>query len=124
VSDLFRLLPFSVFIIVPFMELLLPLAIKMFPGMLPSTFQTATEKDDKMKQSLKVKLEMAKFLQKTLDDMAVVGKGHNSESAREFSEFFIKVGNSIISSIVERSFENTSFNLNLITKILFDYITL
>ncbi|CAO1404525.1 unnamed protein product [Diamesa tonsa] len=39
-SDLFRLLPFSVFIIVPFMELLLPIAIKLFPGMLPSTFQT------------------------------------------------------------------------------------
>lgn len=26
------------------MELLLPVAIKLFPGMLPSTFQTATEK--------------------------------------------------------------------------------
>lgn len=31
-GDLFRLLPFSVFIIVPFMELLLPVAIKLFPG--------------------------------------------------------------------------------------------
>lgn len=53
-ADMFRLLPFSVFIIVPFMELLLPVAIKLFPGMLPSTFQTATEKEDKLKQSLKV----------------------------------------------------------------------
>lgn len=53
-ADLFRLLPFSVFIIVPFMELLLPVAIKLFPGMLPSTFQTATEREDKLKQSLKV----------------------------------------------------------------------
>jgi len=44
VSDLFRLVPFSVFIIVPFMELLLPLVIKLFPGMLPSTFQSATDK--------------------------------------------------------------------------------
>ncbi|PSN54988.1 hypothetical protein C0J52_02342 [Blattella germanica] len=91
VSDLFRLVPFSVFIIVPFMELLLPLAIKLFPGMLPSTFQTATEKDHKMKQALKVKLEMAKFLQQTLDDMAVQGKGRSSKSAKEFSEFFTKV---------------------------------
>jgi LETM1 and EF-hand domain-containing protein 1 len=91
VSDLFRLVPFSVFIIVPFMELLLPVAIKLFPGMLPSTFQTATEKDEKMKQSLKVKLEMAKFLQETLDDMAVEGKGRSSEAAKEFAEFFIKV---------------------------------
>lgn len=29
----------SVFVLVPFMELLLPLALKIFPNMLPSTFQ-------------------------------------------------------------------------------------
>lgn len=63
VGDLFRLVPFSVFIIVPFMEILLPVFIKLFPGMLPSTFQTASEKEDKIKQNLKVKLETAKFLQ-------------------------------------------------------------
>lgn len=90
-SDLFRLLPFSVFIIVPFMELLLPLAIKLFPGMLPSTFQTAVEREDKIKQNLKVKLEMAKFLQKTLDDMSVQSKDHRSQSAKDFSEFFTKM---------------------------------
>ncbi|XP_055607390.1 mitochondrial proton/calcium exchanger protein isoform X2 [Uranotaenia lowii] len=93
-SDLFRLVPFSVFIIVPFMELLLPLAIKLFPGMLPSTFQTATEREDKIKQNLKVKLEMAKFLQKTLDDMSVQSKEHRSQAAKDFSQFFNKVRNS------------------------------
>ena len=87
-SDLFRLLPFSVFIIVPFMELLLPLAIKFFPGMLPSTFQSASDQDNKIKQNLKVKIEMAKFLQKTLDDMTVQHKDHRSEAAKDFSEFF------------------------------------
>lgn len=45
VTDLFRLLPFSVFIIVPFLEFTLPIFIKFFPGMLPTTFQT---KDDKV----------------------------------------------------------------------------
>jgi LETM1 and EF-hand domain-containing protein 1 len=44
-----------------------------------------------MKQSLKVKLEMAKFLQQTLDDMAVQGKGRSSEAAKGFAEFFVKV---------------------------------
>lgn len=91
VGDLFRLVPFSVFIIVPFMELLLPFFIKFFPGMLPTTFQTATEKEDKIKQNLKVKLEMAKFLQQTLDEMAVQHKDHNSQLAKEFSEWFQKV---------------------------------
>ena len=36
------------------MEFLLPIAIKIFPGLLPSTFQTSTEKEDKLKQALKV----------------------------------------------------------------------
>ncbi|CRK48669.1 hypothetical protein BN1723_020619, partial [Verticillium longisporum] len=36
VQDLGRLIPFSVFIIVPFAELLLPVALKLFPNLLPS----------------------------------------------------------------------------------------
>lgn len=38
-TDLLRLLPFSVFVLIPFMELLLPVALKLFPNMLPSTFE-------------------------------------------------------------------------------------
>lgn len=38
-QDLLRLVPFAVFIIVPFMEFLLPVALKLFPNMLPSTFE-------------------------------------------------------------------------------------
>ncbi|XP_014205667.1 mitochondrial proton/calcium exchanger protein [Copidosoma floridanum] len=90
-GDMFRLIPFSVFIIVPFMEFLLPLAIKLFPGLLPSTFQTANEKEDKLKQALKVKIEMAKFLQKTLDEMAVQSSNNHSERAKEFVDFFYKL---------------------------------
>ncbi|XP_073812492.1 leucine zipper and EF-hand containing transmembrane protein 1 [Musca autumnalis] len=92
-SDLFRLIPFSVFIIVPFMELLLPVFIKFFPGMLPSTFQTSKEREDKLKQNLQVRLEMAKFLQKTLDEMAVQHKEHKSEEAKQFDNFFQKIKN-------------------------------
>ncbi|CAG7830387.1 unnamed protein product [Allacma fusca] len=91
-SDVFRLLPFSVFIIVPFMELLLPVFLKLFPGMLPSTFQTKNEKEAQLvKSELKVKLEMAKFLQQTLDDMAVSGKGRSSQKAKEFAGFISKI---------------------------------
>ncbi|XP_050481237.1 mitochondrial proton/calcium exchanger protein [Bombus huntii] len=93
-GDVFRLIPFSVFIIVPFMEFLLPIVIKFFPGLLPSTFQTATEKEDKLKQALKMKIEMAKFLQQTLDDMAVQSPGYKSIRAKEFAEFFYKVRSS------------------------------
>lgn len=92
VSDLFRLLPFSVFIIVPFMEFLLPVALKLFPNMLPSTFQTSSAKDAKVKKELKVKLEMAKFLQSTLDEMAVKKRGEaHSHNAKEFAKFCEKI---------------------------------
>ena len=39
VSDLGRLVPFSFFVLIPFMELLLPVALKIFPNLLPSTFE-------------------------------------------------------------------------------------
>lgn len=90
-GDMFRLVPFSVFIIVPFMEFLLPVFIKFFPGMLPSTFETAKDREVKARSQLKVKLEMAKFLQKTLDEMDVQNKEHSSEEAKDFVLFFNKV---------------------------------
>lgn len=93
-ADVFRLVPFSVFIIVPFMEFTLPIFLKLFPNMLPSTFQTANEKEAKLKTSLKVKLEMAKFLQQTLDEMSLKGSGHQSKTAKEFAEFFVKIRSS------------------------------
>jgi len=36
---------------------------------------------------------MAKFLQETLDNMSVSGKGHTCDSAKEFADFFAKVIN-------------------------------
>jgi LETM1 and EF-hand domain-containing protein 1 len=38
-GDLLRLIPFVPFLVIPFMELLLPVALKLFPNMLPSTFE-------------------------------------------------------------------------------------
>jgi len=91
VSDLFRLVPFSVFILVPFMELLLPVALKLFPGMLPSTFASADEKENKMRRQLKAKLEYAKFLQKTLDEMGPADREVRSQSASDFVKFYDSV---------------------------------
>ncbi|KAG0075944.1 hypothetical protein BGZ90_009321 [Linnemannia elongata] len=65
-GDLLRLIPFSVFIIVPFMEFLLPIALKLFPNMLPSTFEDRFAEEEKKRKLLKMRLEMAKFLQETI----------------------------------------------------------
>ena len=93
VGDLFRLVPFSVFVIVPFMEFLLPVALKLFPGMLPSTFTTKTERENKFRQKLVAKIEYAKFLQKTLDEMAPMDTKdtRSSESARDFVAFYKQI---------------------------------
>ncbi|XP_070835113.1 mitochondrial proton/calcium exchanger protein isoform X2 [Chaetodon trifascialis] len=93
-ADVFRLLPFLVFIIVPFMEFLLPVALKLFPNMLPSTFETQTKKEERLKTELRVKLEMAKFLQDTIEEIALRNKAAQGNVTEEFSTFFQKIRDS------------------------------
>ncbi|XP_041133729.1 mitochondrial proton/calcium exchanger protein-like isoform X2 [Polyodon spathula] len=93
-ADVFRLVPFLVFIIVPFMEFLLPLAVKLFPNMLPSTFETQSKKEERLKKELRVKLEMAKFLQDTIEEIALRNKAAKGDVTEEFSTFFQKIRNS------------------------------
>uniref|UniRef100_A0A8B9RMX2 Mitochondrial proton/calcium exchanger protein n=1 Tax=Astyanax mexicanus TaxID=7994 RepID=A0A8B9RMX2_ASTMX len=93
-ADVFRLLPFLVFIIVPFMEFLLPVALKLFPNMLPSTFETQSKKEERLKKELRVKLEMAKFLQDTVEEIALRNKADKGTVTEEFSTFFQKIRDS------------------------------
>ncbi|XP_076156558.1 mitochondrial proton/calcium exchanger protein isoform X2 [Alosa pseudoharengus] len=93
-ADVFRLLPFLVFIIVPFMEFLLPVALKLFPNMLPSTFETQSKKEERLKKELRVKLEMAKFLQDTVEEIALRNKAFKGNVTEEFSTFFQKIRDS------------------------------
>ncbi|KAG0250592.1 hypothetical protein BG011_008220 [Mortierella polycephala] len=89
-GDLMRLLPFSVFLIVPFMELLLPVALKLFPNMLPSTFEDKFAEEEKKRKLLKMRLEMAKFLQETIEESGIPGSSR-AEAVKEFGDFFRKV---------------------------------
>jgi LETM1 and EF-hand domain-containing protein 1 len=63
VTDVFRLVPMSIFVLVPFMELALPFALKIFPNMLPSTFQDSLKEEEKMKGELQMRISMASFFQ-------------------------------------------------------------
>ena len=63
VSDVFRLVPMSIFVLIPFMEFALPFALKIFPNMLPSTFQDSLKSEENMKRELKMRLTMAEFFQ-------------------------------------------------------------
>lgn len=66
-ADIFRLVPFAVFIIVPFMEFLLPVFLKLFPNMLPSTFQ------DKMKEQVLIVLGITNSVWHLSDFCNVLG---------------------------------------------------
>jgi len=86
-SDLFRLVPFSVFVLVPFMELMLPVALSLFPNMLPSQFQTDLKKEEDLKRQLTLRVELAQFLSETSAEysklLAAKGEGATKKGAEE-----------------------------------------
>lgn len=117
-SDVFRIVPMSLFIIIPGMELLLPFALKIWPNMLPSTFQDSLKKEEQMKKELQIRFAVANFMQETMKEMAemkkkkitAAGEGKNSEftadegTATELIDFMDKarVGEAISNDAVVR----------------------
>lgn len=91
--DVFRVVPLTIFVVIPFMEFLLPFALKAFPNMLPSTFQDTLKKEENMKKELSVRLDIAAFMQETLTTMAEKKKKKKGDdtdapcSATEIIEF-------------------------------------
>ncbi|KDP35127.1 hypothetical protein JCGZ_10661 [Jatropha curcas] len=94
-ADIFRLVPFAVFIIVPFMEFLLPVFLKLFPNMLPSTFQDKMKEQEALKRRLNARIEYAKFLQDTVKEMAKEVQNSRSgeikKTAEDLDEFLNRV---------------------------------
>ncbi|KAE9602906.1 putative EF-hand domain pair, letm1 ribosome-binding domain-containing protein [Lupinus albus] len=90
-ADIFRLVPVAVFIIVPFMEFLLPVFLKLFPNMLPSTFQDKMKEQEALKRRLKARIEYARFLQDTVKEMAKeiqnTRSGELKKTAEDLDEF-------------------------------------
>ncbi|PRP73832.1 hypothetical protein PROFUN_10202 [Planoprotostelium fungivorum] len=85
VSDMFRVVPFAVILIVPLLEFSLPILLKLFPNMLPSTFEDKLKKEEAIRNKLKAKIEVAKFLQDAASDLSQRSGNIN------FSEFMKRV---------------------------------
>lgn len=90
VQDLGRLVPFSVFVIVPFAELLLPVALRLFPNLLPSTYEDAKSKENKAIKLRASRKEISTFLRQTLRESGIPVSAANLER-EEFTEFFRKL---------------------------------
>ncbi|GAB1310008.1 LETM1 domain-containing protein ylh47 [Madurella fahalii] len=90
VQDLGRLVPFSVFVIVPFAELLLPVALKLFPNMLPSTYEGQKSKEKKASTLRATRREVSDFLRQTLKETGLPLTQATTQK-EEFTNFFRKL---------------------------------
>lgn len=83
--DLARLVPFSLFLIIPLAEFALPFALKLFPNMLPSQFQDQMKEAEDLKRRLKARLELAKYLREVVEEKAKLVKASDANSVRHVS---------------------------------------
>lgn len=65
-ADCMKIIPFSFFVIVPFAELALPLVLRFFPNMMPSTFFEQKFDNPTLARKLKAKQEVAVFWQQVV----------------------------------------------------------
>ncbi|KAK8820577.1 hypothetical protein WA577_006637, partial [Blastocystis sp. JDR] len=70
VSDTSRLVPFTIFAIIPFSEFALPFVIKKFPNFLPSTFTSEAKKAEIRKDLVEARLAMAREYYDKMKDNA------------------------------------------------------
>ena len=93
-ADIIRIVPMLFFVLVPFMEFLLPVALKLFPNILPSTYEHKEERDAALRRRLLAKMEMAAFLQDSVLEMSkdIKRTGYSSEdSENELVDFITRV---------------------------------
>ncbi|KAI1406252.1 LETM1-domain-containing protein [Hypoxylon fuscum] len=90
VQDLGRLVPFSVFVIVPFAEALLPIALRLFPNLLPSTYEGQQTKDKKAATLRATRKEVSSFLRDTLKETGLPLSAATTQK-EEFATFFRKL---------------------------------
>lgn len=89
IQDIVRLVPFSMFVIVPFAELLLPIALKLFPNLLPSTYESTSDKEKKTKSLRATREKVSSLLRETVK-MRLPSTVTDEQSA-EFKDFITKL---------------------------------
>jgi LETM1 and EF-hand domain-containing protein 1 len=112
VTDMFRLIPFSMFILIPFMEFALPLALKLFPNMLPSTFQDSLKAEESMKRELQSRIAMAQFFQETMEELAKEQKRKAAKRKKELEE----AGVDMKEDTIEQQEDSAASMLNFLEK--------
>ncbi|QRG38622.1 hypothetical protein FDK38_003037 [Candidozyma auris] len=89
IVDVIRLVPFSMFVLVPFAELLLPVALKIFPNLLPSTYQSKSDIKKKRADLSKKRVSASEYIKKTMEESGLkLSKKISEEEKQAFVSFF------------------------------------
>lgn len=88
--DVARLVPFSLFVLVPFAELLLPIALKIFPNLLPSTYESKQDKVKKRAKLALARVSASDYIKKTMEELGGLrlSKKITPEEREAFVSFF------------------------------------
>eukprot|EP00919_Chromeraceae_sp_WS-2016_P005493 GHVR01012886.1.p1 GENE.GHVR01012886.1~~GHVR01012886.1.p1 ORF type:complete len:583 (-),score=103.71 GHVR01012886.1:695-2443(-) len=92
VTDCFKIIPFSFFIIVPFAEFLLPLVLRVFPNMLPSTFFETSYDSQYLSRKLKAKQELASFFHEIVQEKTrqIINRDSTMKDKAQAFQDFVK----------------------------------
>jgi len=116
--DCLRIIPFSMFILIPALEVLLPVALYLFPNMLPSTFEKKSAIEKKRKQVLAVRLELASFVEEMLSDYVKIMQKKDKDHKE-----YLPHAKLIVTSMREQKPVSTSTILK-VAKLFDDHITI
>lgn len=90
IVDVVRLVPFAMFVIIPFAELLLPIALKVFPNLLPLTYESSQDKAKKRASLSKTRTSVSEYIRKTMEETGglKLSKKITEEEKQAFVSFF------------------------------------
>ena len=89
IVDVVRLVPFAMFVIIPFAELLLPIALKIFPNLLPSTYESTVDRQKKLAKLKKTRKAASEFIKNTMAESGGLKLLKKSLTKKEnFVQFF------------------------------------
>lgn len=91
IADLIRMVPFVVILVVPFAEFALPVLLKLFPNMLPSTFTSASQKEVSRTRKLQAKLKVIEVLQAASENLVLRGKLDSKDVRESLVAFMTKI---------------------------------
>ena len=66
--DVSKLVPFAMFVLIPFAELLLPVALKIFPNLLPSTYESKQDIAKKRAKLFNTRVSASEYIKKSLEE--------------------------------------------------------